>query len=325
MDILHKHIRKLTIKNIFIVLFPFIILVIALFTLPFKDVLFPTELYYPTDIPRAYENGNDYISITFPEIHYTGYTLTSNSDLKGYYYYYIANERVIFLLVSDYNVKGQSSLKNYTCTGKLTEWDNDLRDVMNNFSQDLNFSITGLSSVSYTCMINECKYHFYFYLYLLIYILVTALLILTFIISNIVTFIMPNLHPAYGKFKKLNRHNTIRDLLLELEDPVLSIGQLCITDNYLVSFDKNWITMISLEDILWAYEHSKIKRFLWFKIKQVYTIHFTCNKKIKFNLTGYSKEQLDSIISYLNDNYSDILIGYSIENKRTVSELITKK
>lgn len=325
MDILHKHIRKITIKNIFVVLFPFIILIITLFVLPFKEVLFPTEIYYPTDIPRAHENGTEYISITFPEIHYTGYTLTSNSDLKGYYYYYIANERVIFLLVSDYNCKGQSVIKNYTCTGKLTDWDSDLRDVMNNFSQDLNFSITGLSSVSYTCMINECKYHFYFYLYLLIYILVTAFLILTFIISNLVTFSMPELHPVYAKFKKLNRHNTIRDLLLELEDPILSIGQLYITDNYLVSFDKSSLTMLSLNDILWAYEHSKIKHFLWFKIKQVYTIHFTCRKRIKFNLSGYSKEQLDSIISFLTDNYPDIIIGYSIENKKAVSELQSRR
>ena len=325
MNVLHRHIRKITIKNIFIVLFPFIILIIALFVRPFKEVLMPTEIYYPTDILRAYENDEDYISITFPEIHYTGYTLTSNSDLKGYYYYYIANERVIFLLVSDYNCKGQKTLTNYTCTGKLTAWDNDLRDVMNSFSQDLNFSITGLSSVSYSCMINECKYHFYFYLYLLIYILVASFLILTFIISNFITCSMPELHPSYGKFKKLNKKHTIRDLLLELEDPILTLGQLYITHNYIVSFDKNSLIMLPLKDILWAYEHSKMHRFLWFKFKQSYTIHFTCTKNVKASLNGYTKEQLDYIISYITENYPNVIIGYSLENKKAVSDLIAKK
>ena len=325
MNILNRHIRKIALKNILIVFFPFLIMILALFILPFKDVLKPTEINYTTDITRAFENGEDYISITFPVIHYTGYTLTSSTDLKGYYYYYIANERVIFLLISDYNCHGQKTLTNYTCTGKLTEWDDDLRNVMNEFSQDLNFSITGLSSISYNCMINECKYHFYFYLYMLIYIVIISFLILTFILHTLIITAMPELHPSYSKFKKLTKKYSIRELLLELEDPIITEGQLCITDNYIVSFDKNNLIMLSIKDILWAYEHSKIHRFLWIKLKQSYNIHFTCRKNVKAVLNGYSKEQLDFIISYLTDKYPDILIGYSIENKKKTSELMKQK
>ena len=83
--------------------------------------------------------------------------------------------------------------------------------------------------------------------------------------------------------------------------------------------------MLPLNAILWAYEHSKIHRFLWFKLKQSYTIHFTCNRNIKFSLVGYNKEQLDSLMDFLKENYPDIIIGYSLENKKTISELISNK
>ena len=213
MNILNRHIRKISLKNSLIVFFPFLIMMIALFVLPFEKVLYPLEINYTTDIDRAFENGDEYITVTFPEIHYTGYTLRSSSKIKGYYYYYIANERIVFLLVSNYNCHGQEKLTNYTCTGRLTGWDKDLREVMNNYSHDLNFSITGLSSITYNCIINECKYHFYFYLYLLIYIGVISLLILTFIIYNIIIMIMPELHPSYGKFRKITKPNSVRNLI----------------------------------------------------------------------------------------------------------------
>lgn len=325
MNTLHKHIRKISLKNNIIVIFPLIIMMVALLILPFKEVLQPKAINYTTDISRAFESGDDYISITFPKIYYTGYTLTSSSDLKGYYYYYIANERIIFILVSDYNCKGQPTLTNYKCTGKLTEWDNDLREVMSEFSRDLNFSITGLSSISYECMINECKYHFYFYLYLLIYIVVTSLLIITFIIHNIIISTIPELHPSYTKLKMLNRKYKSRDILIELEDPLYTEGQLNITENFIISFDKNGLTILPIQDILWAYEHSKFHRFLWIKFKQSYNIHFTCKKNIKAVLNGYSKEQLDFIINYLTEHYPNILIGYSKENKNAVSKHFSRK
>lgn len=317
MNAIYRHIRKICIKNILVAFFPLIIFSLPLFVLPFQEILSPVHVSSPASLVDSFQSKETYVEVTFPELHYTGYNLTSNRRITGSYYYYIEDGQVLFVLVSGKNDSPDEVLYHYTSRGKLVERDKNFRHIMDLLAADLNFSPQGISLVSRLFLLSENAYHITFYTYMFIYLIGTVIVLVVFILINLVHFAIPETHSSLIKFRILTKRTHLPAVLHELEEPDLKAGKIYFTKHYFVAFPPSNLVLLPIKSIVWVYENSKLHHLFWIKLKMSYNLHIVCRHKIKSVITGIPKEDFDSLTGYLAEHYPDILIGYTRKNKKS--------
>lgn len=324
MNILHKHIRRICLKDILFALIPLVIFSIPLFVLPFSNIFSPTILDSPKDFEKHALNGEQYVEITFPKLHYTGYNLVTRFNTKGYYYYYIKDEKVYFALITGKDKTPDEVITNYTCRGKLAKRDADLRNVISNFANDIDFTVSGIYSVACPYLLNEAAYNLQLYKYLFIYEILVITAIAVFILINLIMYAIPELHPAFFKFRHITVGVHTKDVLRELSHYKARAGRIFFTKNYLVAFPKNDIIILPLDQIMWVYEHSTIHK-LFFRARITYHLHFIAQRNISASMTKCSADDIALVTEYLSTKYPDILLGYTQEIKQEIKHKTLKK
>lgn len=320
MNIIYRHIRKICLKNIISGIIPLILCMLPLLVLPFSEVFFPKQVSYASELPEKYEGGSKYVEFSFPKLYYTGYNLISGNNIEGSYYYYIENEKALFVLVKGTSDTPEPVIYDYVCRGALTDWDKNIRNVLFEYAKDISFSPTGLTSVTFNVLLDETAYHLKLYTYLFIYTICIAIILGVFVLINLIIFSIPELHTSMDKFRRLTKRTQIHGVLQEL-DSGTHIGRTYLTEHYLISLLPNDVIVLPLDKLIWSYEHSRIHRFLWIKLRTSYTIHYICHHHIKLSASGYSKEELDAIMNHFANAFPEILLGYTQENKKTASKI----
>lgn len=322
LNILHHHIRKICIKNIIIAFIPLIIFTIPLLLLPFRDIFYPVDLSRPSEFESVYDNDQLYVDITIDTLHFTGYQLISGNRITGSYYYCIYEDKVFFVLLNNTSKKPKDTIYNVNCRGKLSQWDSNLRTAMAGYSGDIQFSDAGLVSLTSPIMLDETSYNFTLYTYMFVYMICFIVILVLFILVNLVQFAIPDLHSSFNKFRHLSPHTHLHGVVQEMQNVRAIVNNIYFTEHYLISFERNGLVILPLNSIKWVYEQSKTHHILWFKIKTTYNIHFQSVRRIRSVISGKPKEDLDTIIDYLSNNYPDITIGYSLENKKKFHKYI---
>ena len=316
-NFIYTHIRKISIYNTIISLVAFIVIVMIYFHIPFHDIFYPSQISYANSAYTVFKSDVEYIEITLNDAHYTGYDCYRKGKVYASYYYSLTNNTCTLILVqNDKAKKLPAILDNYTIKARLIENDKLTKEVIANLAADLEWTEEDLTKITAPITINETKYHQEVYFYLALCLGIITLILISYLLANIIYAIFPFCHPSCLYFKRLtNGKRNIAHVDYEVSSKVLlKSGNMILTESYILSIEALNIEIIPINKIIWAYEHSTWHHFLWFKTKLTYTLNLFCRHNIHFSSPKNTKEDIDTILNYLQDNYPKILFGYTKEN-----------
>ena len=324
-NFIYMHIRHICFRIISLMLIPLALFVLLLNQTPFLKVFRPFQLTYANSANTVYDSGNEYVQITLKDVTYTGYDCTRQGKRYGSYYYSLVNHSCTFIVVDTSDIKEvPATLDNYTISAKLVPHDSMLEQVLENFSQDMEWTYDGMLSVTSPIVIDETEYNLEFFRYLAFIYILVFLFILAVIIIHIIYFVFPWLYPACINFRRINHvHKGIAHVNHELNNRVIhQFGNITLTEHFLVAFTSFHLEIVPIKKIVWVYSHSRWHRILWFKSKLSYSLYITCKKNIKIYSPRNTLEDIEAVIEYFQDNYPDILIGFSKENKQEAKKIV---
>lgn len=327
-NFIYLHIRKICLYSSAISLFALIIIYIIFVRIPFSEVFSPTSMSYATSASTVYNSGVEYVEVTLNNAKYTGYDCIRLGKVYGSYYYCLVNNNCTFILVKNSSKNPLPDIINdYTIKARLVPSNSLSKKKFKDFAKDLNWTKDGLKKVSSEIIIDELSYHIDVYFYLAVYLGIMALILVSFIIVNIIYIVMPAFHPACLSFNRIShRKHSIHHVNYELSSRVImKSGNITLTESYIVATGLFNIEIVPISKIVWAYEHSTWHHFLWFKMKLTYTLHLLCEHHIYIYSPRNTKEDIDAVIQYLQDNYPNIIFNYSKENKKLALSRIKRR
>ncbi len=297
-NFIYTQIRKISFVNLIIPALVSLILIIIFFNLPFKEIIAPHYLKSVKDVDSLYASDVRYVDISFDSLYYTGYDYIKNGHIMGYYYYCLDDKACTFVLVNANKIKKPTEvIKGYSMKASLDNQNNLVKQMISDFSKDLNWTADGLLSVSSVCYINELGYKSYMFLSLGIFMLILSLLLLRYIVSNIMYMILPGLFPACVKFKRMcGELKSIMRVNAELknEDYVLyRTKKMIFTRHYFMYMDHTNLDIIPLNKI------EKVHYKLVLLQKNIYSIHFHCANKTKIHLPYMTGKSFNEFSEYM--------------------------
>ncbi len=318
-DFIYSHIRHISLRLFSLSLILLALVIVICINTPFDDVFNPENLTYANSASEMYDSGNEYVEITLKNINYTGYDCIRHGKIYGSYYYSLINNSCTFILVDTSSMSSiPATIDDYIITARLVPADSLLDSVLNSFATDIGWTFDGLKNITSTVVIDETEYNMVFYFYLAITYGFFLLVIISFIIANIIYFIFPWLYPTCINFRRIcEKQNGIDHVNHELSNHIiLHSGNISLTEHYLVAFTSFNLEIVPIDKIIWAYEHSKWHKILWIKSKLTYALYVVCYKNIHIYSPRNTKEDIDAVINYFENQYPDILIGFSKENRQ---------
>lgn len=319
-NILARYIRFFYIKRMIPLFLLFLFVAFLWMYYPFHQIFFPKDAKNTEDIISFYDEDKIYIKITTPTLYYTGYDYVKHGLVGGSYYYtFIDDKCVIFLLDKGTAGNGALELMNKTTTGKLVKGTYAYKDLLKNLSGDLKWTYKGLKSTTLPIVISEAEYYKTESYLLFAFLCILTIFLSVGVIRSILYVIQPVWSPACLHLRK-NRAS--KELLTKASDEFinqqeLSLNTMFITRHYFIELSRYGIAIIPLDRILWVYKHSILSRFLWFRTKLTYTLRIITNHGFT-DCPWQCKEDADAVISYLKNCNPDLLVGFSLGNKREV-------
>ncbi len=326
-NFIYRYIKKICFLSAAISLTAIIIIIVIAVNIPFSDIFYPTYISYATSASTVYDSDVEYIEVTLNNAKYTGYDCIKRGKVYGSYYYCLVNNSCTFILVKNSSKNPLPEvLDDYSINARIIPSDSLSKKMIRELADDLGWTEEGLNKVASNVIIDETSYHMDIFFYLAICLGTMALILISFIITNIIYIIVPSLYPSCLYFNRLSHgQHSIAHVDYELTSRViLKSGNITLTENHIVATSLFNIEIVPISKIVWAYEHSTWHHFLWFKIKLTYTLHLLCRHHIYIYSSRNTKEDIDTVIQYLKDNYPNIILGYSKDNRKLALKKIKK-
>lgn len=303
----------------------FILLIVILFSIiSFDDIFLPPSIKTTKNVDTLYKQDTKYIEYNIEKLYYTNYDYVVNNKILGYYYYAIVDSKCTFVLLSVKTIESPKEvLTDNKGKAKLTPPDSVHKQMLTLLSKDINWTIEGITSASSSVIVNELAYHEFGYFLLLITIMIILAISIYLIIIHIVFYLHPELYPHCNKLKK---YGDIFVLLGKVEhelqnNVVIKSGNTYITENFFIDISYFSLIIVPIEQIVWAYEHTKWRKFLWIKLKLSYTLNIVAKNKVKVISHENTKDNIDSMLDLIHRKHPLILIGFSKENKEKAKKL----
>lgn len=329
---IYNHIRKVCLSHMAWPLVPIIVSIIILQFLPFEEMLNPVKVSSTEEAIKAVEEGHTYIEVELPRLIYSGYNYMKDSDVFGEYYYDLVNnnECVFYLIEPSESDEGQRTMYNVTKRVKVTETNGIFDNMLEMFSNSIDWTAEGVAGITKPYVLSEMSYHYNIYMVFFIVIISLFVYGLVLFVYNLIFVIAPWMSPRviYPKLQyegRLFRIDAfIKRVAEEMESASVVEGDMYITEHFFVNMSKSEFCIIPIDRIKFAYEHSTLKSFFGIHLDVTYTLHLKCSKFIRYHITRKTLEQANTILEYFKDNRQDILIGYTNENKELAKELIKR-
>lgn len=318
-NFIYSYIRKICIRSAIISAIAMLIVFAIAHGIPFNDVFSLPTMSFANSAATVYDSGVEYVEVTLNNAKYTGFDCIKRGKVYASYYYSLINNQCTFILVKNSSSKPLPDvLNNYTIQARLLEINDLSENMMKDFSENIGWTPEGLRKVSSHVIIDETAYHIDVYYYLALCLLVIIIMFLSFTLVNIFYAFVPKFSPPCMTFNRLSeREHNIAHVNFELSSRIiLQSGNITLTENYIVTTGPLSIEIVPINKIVWAYEHSTWHHILWFKIKLTYTLHILCKHRIYIYSPRNTKEDIDTVINYLQDNYPNVIFGYTKENKK---------
>ena len=329
---IYNHIRKVCLRHMLWPIVPIIAAVVALYMVPFEEMLKPVKVSSTEEAMQAVEDGHVYLEVQLPRLIYSGYNYMKDSDVYGEYYYDLVNNEscVFFLIEPSAGENSQKILNNVTKRVKVIETNGIFDNMLEMFSNSIAWTSEGVSEVTEPYVLSEKDYHYMTYSVLFGLVLLSLVYGLSLFVYNLIFVIVPWMSPRIiypklqyeGKLFKIN--GFVKNVAKEMEEPHVLEGDMYVTEHFFVNLGKTEFCIVPIDKIRFAYEHSTLKSFMGIHLDVTYTLHLKCSKFIRYHITKKNMEQTNAILDYFKENKQDILIGYTNENKVLAKEIIKR-
>lgn len=300
------------------------LLVAIVSNIPFKEVFKPVQLSYANSAASMYDSGIDYVETTLYNAKYTGYDCYKDGKKYASYYYCLVNNQCTFVLLECSEKKPLPEVLNqYTIKARLLENNNLSSKMKKEFSEYLGWNIDGLDKVSSNIYIDETAYHKHLYFFLMLFIGIIFIILFILLITNILYFAKPSLYPACRYFNMLEGTRSINHVNYEFNSKVLlKTGNITLTESYVIATSLFNIEILPINNIIWAYKHSTLHHFFGLPFNLTYNLNLVSKPHIYTYSPRNKKEDTDTVLSYFEEHYPNIIIGYSKENKQIVKGIL---
>lgn len=298
-----------------------ILLVVLFFIFPLADMFAPARMSQSEALVDAYADGHEYITVSFENLTFTGYTTTRFGSINGYWYYGNTDELCYIVLLTPASCEeGLPFVEKVTTTFKVTEGKNSYADLLEFLAADLEWTTTGISKQlpQYYFSEPDCNplangLIFLIYNGTLLFAIISLIRYTLFIRFPVLAPAVQNLI-VFGNPKKQ---------LEEAEEELATLPQLAtedmfITEHYFIMTSPYGNAIVPIQEILWIYKYSTLNKFLWYHFSISYTLHITANKHFYMHCPKNIKSDIDGIIDYLAEANHDILVGFTEKNRQKV-------
>lgn len=294
-----------------------LLLIVVWMAYPFQEFFSPVEIVGSRSASTL-KADTKYVEITDITLHYTGYCNQKSDNPKGYFYYgFVGNKCLFFLLSNDTCNQGQESITFSAIRGTVYRNSAFFDQLVTYLAEDLDWNKTQLTNISQPYLINETGYNYGFHIVLLALFTAFSVGVVFALIINLAFTTNPSLTqlPVCGySLKRAARFLAVVEKELD-NHCLVTAGDFAITKRFVISLSKRNPLIIPIKKIVWVYEHSTVSGFPGKNGKIFYTITFYNKKKRASICTHNQKEDVDTVLSYLRDYYPEILNGFSEENK----------
>ena len=155
-----RNIRAFYKRRMLAPIFYLLFLIILWFLFPLKDMISPKVLSQTSELSASYEENEKYIRCTFTDLQFTGYTQEGQFQTNGYYYYGMAGDQLMIVLLTPSSCdEGLPEISSITVTGKLMEGKSSFEQLLGHLSKDLDWTEEGISSQLCSFYFSEPDYH----------------------------------------------------------------------------------------------------------------------------------------------------------------------
>lgn len=302
----------------------YLLLLLVLFIVfPLADMFAPAQMTESKALSDAYDNRNDYVTITFDDLTFTGYTTTRFGSINGYWYYGTNKHNCFIVLLTPVTCEeGLPQIESLTTTCKVAEGRESYGEVLEYLASDLAWTKDGISNQLPDFYFSEPDCNpltntilSLFYFGTLLYTLISLMRYVLFIKFPVLAPAVQNL-VVFGNPKKQ---------LEEAEEELATLPQLAtedmfITEHYFIMTSPYGNAIVPIQEILWIYKYSTLNKVLWYHFSISYTLHITANKHLFIHCPKNIKSDIDGIMDYLAEANHDILVGFTEKNRRKVQE-----
>ena len=317
---LYKHIRNVGLRRLWWPLLPMLFAVAIIYFIPFEDIITPIRVNSTKEAIEAVERGHKYLEISLDKVVYTGYNYMKDERVYGEYYYDLVDDRtcLFYLFESDKHEQNDAFMQVEKRKVRVAKTDGIFDNMLEMFSNSIDWTYEGVSEITMDYVLTEKGYNRTLYIVMLCALLVLFVYGAMLFLYNMLLIIMPWMNPKilYAKIK------LIASIEGELDNAKPIGGGMYITDHYFMDLSKSEFTIIPLDDIKMAYEHSTLKTFLGFHLDVTYTLHLKCSSIIRFHAPKKKLNDVHAVLNYIRENRPEILIGYTSENRKMFKKII---
>lgn len=315
---IRKYIKYISLKNMILPVIVLVIVVAALFLIPFKDIFQPDEASSAKECLEMYEEGERYVKVSISELTYTGYDYYKNGVAEASFYYSETEDGCVFFLVSEED-------KQESFRARMVRRNEYVNTFLANFARDLSISEAGLEKISGGFIVSGVDYRLWMYIALFALVVAAALAAFLFMLANIIIFFNPSAHPACRRLKKYGLSGKdFSDIDRELkEEIIVEAGNMFATSHYLVVFGRSTLCMVPLFNIVWAYKYLSRQLFVSRRLLS-YTLVIYTSPGGKIVMRGNRKKYTDTILAFLGRDFSHITVGYTEEQHNKMKAMAAR-
>ena len=316
-----RNIRAFYKRRLFSPILYLLILLVLWIVFPLGEMLSPLPLKNASQIEGVYEAKKEYVTVTFEDLTFTGYTTNRFGSTNGYWYYGIKDDVCYIVLLTPLTCEeGNPSIENLSVTCRIVNHPKLYEKLLNELSTDLEWTTEGMANQLPNVFYSEPDYNpitnfvlFLIYFGTLLYTLLT-------LIRYILYIFFPYLAPAC---QNLIVFGNPKKQLEEAEEELATLPQLAtedmfITEHYFIMTSPYGNAIVPIQEILWIYKYSTLHKFLWYHFSISYTLHISANKHMFIHCPKNIKSDIDGIMDYLSEANHDILVGFTEENRLKV-------
>ncbi len=298
-----------------------VVLLVLWFLFPIGEMAAPSRLSENDTLATAYEADMEYVTATFSNLTFTGYTTSRFGSINGYWYYGEQNDSCYIVLLSPNTCQeGLPVIETVTTACRIMEDKEIYQSLLTELAQDLQWTEKGLKNQLSPLFYSEPDYNPFANTLLFLVYFGSMIYAIISLIRYVLYMNHPYLAPAC---QDLVVFGDPRAQLAEAEEELATLPQLAtedmfITEHYFIMTSPYGNAIVPIQEIRWIYKYSTLNKFLWYHFSISYTLHITANKHLFIQCPKNLKSDLDGIIDYLSEANHDILVGFTEENRKKV-------
>ena len=224
------------------------------FWFPGGNYFFPRPLNCKSHYENFYNRDLPYVTVTVPELSYTGCRYTVNGLTEGYYYYTLHDGFCQFyLLDAPYGKEPLPLRPGGTLKGRLVRLNpKEYRMLLSFMAEDLNWTVSSMERMAAPYAVSTLPYPFYLDLIFRLAAGLGAAIGLSAFLGSLFYLLLPEYSPAFrflGSPENLRLH--LAKAELEMRHTVLSQTRaLCLTPGYVISLDPDRLLLLPVSSII---------------------------------------------------------------------------